>query len=86
MGVVATQDMLTASMSMVATKDEIKDIVQEIRSARQDIEKLITSVDRFAHLQGKDHDELIILRAGYSKMAETLVRKGIASEQDLRPA
>lgn len=74
---------MTKLMAMVATQDDIKRMVGELRTTRQRIEELTESVDKFGAAQGKDHDELVVLRARYERLATVIVQKGIATEQEL---
>lgn len=70
-------------MNAVTTKDDLKPLVENLRDARKQLASLTTSVDRFGKRLTIDHDEFIVLRARYDRMADVLVRKGLTTPQEL---
>lgn len=74
---------MTKLFGVVAMRDDLKPIVRDVRDARQQLSSLITSVDRFGKNQTDAHDELVVLRARYDRLAEVLVHKGVTSAEEL---
>ncbi|MBI3573405.1 MAG: hypothetical protein HY092_04360 [Candidatus Kerfeldbacteria bacterium] len=76
---------MTKLFGVVATKDDLRPIIHDLRETRDQLRQLTDSVDGLTQLHTKDHDELILLRARTDRMAYILVHKGVATEQELRP-
>jgi DNA repair ATPase RecN len=74
---------MTRLMGLVTTKDDLKPVVESLRETRKQLSTLTTSVDRFGKRFTVDHDELVVLRARYDRLADVLIHKGVATRQDL---
>lgn len=70
-------------MGIVTTKDDLKPLIEGLRDARKQLSNVTTSVDRFGKRLTVDHDEFVVLRARYDRMAEVLVHKGVTTRQEL---
>ncbi len=74
---------MTRLFGVVAAKSDLREVVEGLRDARKQLSTLTTSADRFGKRQTDDHDELVVLRARCDRMANILVHKGVAAEEEL---
>lgn len=74
---------MTRFMGPVTTKDDLQPVIESLRGARKQLSTLTMSVDRFGKRLMGDHDELVVLRARYDRMADVLVSKGVTTRPEL---
>lgn len=67
----------------VTMKEDLKPLIEGLRDANKRLSTLTASVDRFGKRQSVDHDEFVVLRARYERMADVLVHKGVTTRQEL---
>lgn len=76
-------EMITKLFAVVATKDDFKEVREELTGLRKDVAHLSTSVDKFTADYRKDADERAVFASRVTKIKETLIAKGVATEQEL---
>lgn len=69
--------------ALVATQEDLKEIRVDLEELKSRVNLLHTSVDAFAADYRKDADERVVINQKVERIKKALVRKGVASEQEL---
>lgn len=65
------------------TAPRFRDLSSRLGQVERHFDTLTTSVDNFSHIVRRHEDEWLVLRAQHEKMRDILVKKGVATEDEL---
>jgi hypothetical protein len=65
------------------TEPSFAAIKMDLEALRTDFGGLTTSVDEFLRIVRRHEEEWLVLRAQHVKMRELLIKKGVATEEEL---
>lgn len=69
-----------------ATEPSFRAIKVDLEDIRHNMGALTTSVDEFLQIVRRHEEEWLVLRAQHAKMRNLLIKKGIATEDELAVA
>lgn len=64
-------------------KADVKDLKSDIKVIRQQQHSMMTTLDGFSHIVRRHEEEWLVLRKQHEKMRDILVKKGIATEDEM---
>ncbi|MBI4092607.1 MAG: hypothetical protein HY420_01655 [Candidatus Kerfeldbacteria bacterium] len=65
---------------------EVEPLKRDLSEVKKDLHSLATTVDNFVHIVRRHEDEWLVLRVQHEKIRNILVKKGIATEDELAVA
>lgn len=65
---------------------EVEPLKRDLSEVKKDLRSLTTTVDNFVHIVRRHEQEWLVLRTQHEKIRNILIKKGIATEDELAVA